>query len=484
MWYGIWENIVYYSSIIQPMTSPVKHLDVIIIGSGQGGTPLAEKLAASGLQTILVEKRWIGGTCINDGCTPTKTMIADGRLAYTIRGAAGRGMVTEGLSIDIKKIMERKNAVVSSFREGAGKGLRETKNLSVVKGEASFSGPKMISVALEDGSAVAYTADKIFINTGCSPFIPPLKGLDTVPYLTSTTLLDITEIPRHLLVLGGGYIALELGQLFRRLGSEVSIIERGNTLLSQEDADIQAAVGQVLEGEGIRIYTQASVETVSSVAGEGSGAVRLEMRYGNGTESITGTHLLVAAGRHPQTEALHPDRAGVELDEKGYIKVDDYLQTNVAGIYALGDVKGGPAFTHISYNDYVILYKNILENKKESTRNRMVPYCVFTDPPLGRIGLTEREAVKKGYSVKIAVLPMSHVARAIETGNTKGMMKAVVDADTGLILGAAILGEEGGEIMTILQMAMLGGIRYEQIREMVIAHPLYAESLNNLFMSI
>jgi pyruvate/2-oxoglutarate dehydrogenase complex dihydrolipoamide dehydrogenase (E3) component len=462
------------------MTSPVNHLDALIIGSGQGGTPLAKKLASSGLKTALIEKRWIGGTCINDGCTPTKTMIADARLAYTIRNAAARGIYTEGFSIDIKKILQRKNAVVSSFREGSEKGLNETKNLTVIKGEAAFIGPKMISIALEDGSTMTYTADKIYINTGCTPFIPPLKGLDTVPYLTSTTLLDITQIPGHLLILGGGYIALELGQLFRRLGSEVSIIERGNVLLPKEDADIQKALKEILEGEGIRIYTNAQAEVVS---GE-QGIVRLDLNYDKRKETITGTHLLVAAGRHPQTGALHPKKAGIVLDEKGYIQVDEYLQTNVPGIYALGDVKGGPAFTHISYNDYVILYKNLLEGKQESVKDRPVPYCVFTDPPLGRIGLTETQAREQGYSVKVAVLPMTHVARAIETGNTKGMMKAVVDAGTGLILGAAILGEEGGEIMTILQMAMLGGITYDRIREMVIAHPLYAESLNNLFMSI
>lgn len=461
-------------------------VDAIVIGSGQAGTPLSKKLASSGMQTILIEKRWIGGTCINDGCTPTKTMIADGKVAYVIRNAAAHGIHTQGLSVDIKKVIERKNGVVTSFRGGSLKGLNATPHLKVVFGEASFIDGKTVSVKVDGGEEI-YTADKIFINTGCKPVIPRLKGLDTVPYLDSTTLLDIDVIPPHLVILGAGYIALELGQLFRRLGSEVTMLEHGDTFLPKEDPDIQAAMRHILEGEGIRIYTGAQAQAVARVDGKTPGehdSIQLDLQYGKDKLSLTGSHLLVAVGRAPQTAALHPEKAGIELDQRGFIKVDDYLHTTAPGIYALGDVKGGPAFTHISYNDYVILAKNLLENKHESIKDRPVPYCVFTDPALARIGLTETEAREKGLSIKVAVLPMTHVARAIETGNTRGMMKAVVDAPTGKILGAAILGEEGGEIMTILQMAMMGDIRYEQIRDMIFAHPLYAESLNNLFFNV
>jgi pyruvate/2-oxoglutarate dehydrogenase complex dihydrolipoamide dehydrogenase (E3) component len=449
------------------MTPTPKKWDAIVIGSGQAGSPLARKLAKAGWRTAIIEMEHVGGTCINVGCTPTKTMIADAKVAQTVREAPGRGIHTGSLSIDLGPILRRKNNIVESFRSGTEKGLTGTDNLTLIMGSATFCGPKTISVG-ED----THTAEHFFINTGCSPSIPTIEGLDTVPYLTSTTLLDIPVIPAHLVVLGGGYIALEMGQLFRRLGSEVSIIERSKALLSREDEDIQRSVREILEGEGMHIHLDAEVAKVS-------GAVSVHLRDGS---SIEGSHLLVAVGRSPRSAALQLDRTGVETDARGFIKVDERLQTNVPGIYALGDVKGGPAFTHISYNDYIIVAGNLLENKSLSTKDRMVPYCMFTDPQLGRIGLSEREALEKGLSVRTAVLPMTRVARAVETGRTKGLMKAVVDTGTKMILGAAVLGEEGGEIMTILQMAMQGGITYEQIKDMVFAHPLYAESLNNLFM--
>lgn len=463
------------------MTHAMHTFDAIIIGSGQGGNPLAKKLAGAGLQTVLIEKGFIGGTCINVGCTPTKTMIADAKLAFSVKEASSRGISTGDISIDIKQIVARKDGVVKSFRDSSEKGLQSTKNLTVVKGEARFTGFKTIAVVTADGVESAYTAEKIFINTGCTAAIPSLEGIGQVPYLTSTTLLDIQEIPRHLVVLGGGYIALELGQLFSRLGAAVTIIERGKALLSKEDEDIQAGMQKMLEEEGLKIFVDTKVDRVS---GGGKDPVQLELIRGGQKETLSGSHLLVATGRSPQTGRLDVDKTGIALDEKGFIKVNDYLETNVPGIYGLGDVKGGPAFTHISYNDYVILYKNLLENKKLSVKDRLVPYCVFTDPQLGRIGLTENEARKQGYSVATAVLPMNYVARAIETGHTKGMMKAVVDTNTRRILGVAILGEEGGEIMTAIQMAMIGGITYDKLKDMVIAHPLYCESFNNLFSKL
>jgi pyruvate/2-oxoglutarate dehydrogenase complex dihydrolipoamide dehydrogenase (E3) component len=450
--------------------------DAIVIGSGQGGTPLASKLAKAGWKTALIEKADIGGTCINRGCTPTKTMIADARLAQNARDAPARGIMVPGFSIDLSRIMARKNEVVASFRDGSEKRLTETANLTLLRGEAVFTGPKTLTV----GSS-AYTADKIFINVGCNPFVPPIPGLGDIPYLTSTTLLDITEIPAHLVVVGGGYIALELGQLFRRLGSEVTLIERGDALLSKEDTDIQEAMAGIMADEGIKILVGTAVDKVSKAS---DGSISVEVTRQGQQQNIKGSHLLLAIGRKPQTKALQLEKTGVTIDKNGYISVDEYLQTSVPGIYAIGDVKGGPAFTHISYNDYVILYKNLLNNGKESTRGRVVPYCVFTDPQLGRIGITEKEASDKGLSFEVARLPMTHVARAIETGHTKGLMKAIVDKTSGQILGAAVLGDEGGEIMTVLQMAMTGGIGYDRLKDMVFAHPLFSESLNNLFMTL
>lgn len=448
---------------------PLTHYnwDAIVVGSGQAGTPLARKLAKAGLNTVLFEKEHVGGTCINEGCTPTKTMIADARIAQTVRTAGDRGIHTGGLSIDIAAIVARKNGVVTSFREANERGL-SISNLTLIRETAVFTGEKTLTA----GNAT-HTADRIFINTGCSPVIPALEGLHDVPYLTSKTILDIPVIPEHLVVLGAGYISLEMGQLFHRLGSAVTLIERGPELMPREDPDIREAMRAALEGEGIRLLFNTTVDSIH-------GNVVVETSAG----PITGSHLLVAIGRTANTAALGVGKAGIAVDAHGFIEVDEYLQTSVPGIYALGDVKGGPAFTHISYNDYVIVAANILEGRRLSTRNRQVPYTVFTDPQLGRIGLTETEARAQGLPIKVATLPMTHVARAVETGDTRGLMKAVVHAETRQILGAAVMGTEGGETMTILQMAMAGGVSYDTLRDMVFAHPLYAESINNLFLTL
>lgn len=457
----------------------MQKFDAIIIGSGQGGVPLAKKLAKAGWKTAIIEKRWIGGTCINDGCTPTKAMIACAEVAYTVANSRQWGITVPGFQVDFEKIVARKNEIVSSFRGGATKGLEKTEGLSIFYGTASFNGPKVIDIKLRTGSTETITADQIFINTGASPKIPDLPGLAQVPYLTSTTLLDLQVLPSHLIILGGSYIALEFGQLFRRLGSQVTIIERA-TLLKREDADVSAAMKKIMEGAGINVYTGATVRQA-----EGNGdAVRIVLNANGESKTITGSHLFLASGRAPQTKDLHLDTTGISTDEKGFIPVNDKLETSVPGIYALGDVKGGPAFTHISYNDHLILLKNLLHKGNETTTGRPVPYCVFTDPQLGRIGLTEKEARDKGIEIQVACLDMSRVSRAIETGHTDGFMKAVVEKATGRILGAAILGHNGGEIMSVLQIAMMAGMTANQLREMIFAHPLYTESLNNLFMSI
>ena len=458
----------------------MKFYDAIVIGSGQAGTPLCKKLAEAGKKTALIEKRWVGGTCVNDGCTPTKAMVASAKAAWLAARCTDLGVTIESFRINMQQIKARKDGIVKRFREGSIKGIEETENLDLIYGEATFTSQKTISVKLADGGELTLQAELIFINTGVTTFIPDREGSSDIDYLTSTSILDLEEVPEHLLVIGGNYIGLEFGQMFHRFGSKVSIIERGPRIISREDEDISEELTKILKEEGLNIYTNSTVQKFE----RNSSAIDATISAGNDTIKLSCTHVLIAAGRVPQTQALNLEVTGVQVDDKGYIKVNDKLQTNIAGIYALGDVKGGPAFTHISYHDYTIVYRNLFEGADLSAKDRPVPYCMFTDPQLGRVGLTEEQARQQGYNIKVAKLPMEYVARAIEAGETRGIMKAVVDAKTKLILGAAILGEEGGEIMAVLEMAMEGGITYDRIRYCVFAHPTYSESLNNLFMKI
>ncbi len=458
----------------------MRKFDAIVVGSGQGGVPLAKKLAKAGWQTAIIEKRWIGGTCINDGCTPTKSMIACGAAAHIIANSAEWGITVSDYKIDLAKMVARKDKVVQSFREGSTKGMEKTEGLSIMYGEAVFSGNKTMTVSLNDGGQEEIAADHIFLNTGTLPTIPPIAGLDSVNYLTNTTILELTKLPSHLIVLGSGYVGLEFGQLFRRLGCQVTIIDKNKQLLNHEDEDVAVAVKKVMETSGVTMVSSANVQKVEQTGD----VIRLQLTANGETHAITGSHLLVAVGRTPQSRSLLPEKTGLKLDERGYIPVDDKLETNVPGIYVIGDVKGGPAFTHISYNDYLVIYKNIINKDNISIKDRPIPYCMFTDPQLGRVGMTEKEAKAAGYKVKIACLDMTRVARAIETGNTEGFMKAVIDSNTDKLLGVAILGPEGGEVMSVLQMAIIGGITVTQLREMIFAHPLYSESINNLFMTL
>ena len=460
----------------------MKHYDAIVIGSGQAGGPLAKKLALSGKKTALIEKRWIGGTCVNDGCTPTKTWVASAKAAYVAAHSAHLGINIKSFKVDMSVIKKRKEAIVHQFRDGSRNGLEATKGLDVIFGDASFIGEKTISVSLNNtGKKEKLHAPLIFINTGAKPFIPEIEGLSDIEYLDSTSILELEYIPEHLLILGGNYIGLEFGQMFRRFGSKVTILERSDRIVSREDEDVSEALHQLLTDEGIEIHTNTTATLFKSKKTDKITVTTLN----DGKETkIKCSHVLVAVGRVPQTAELELQKTGLETDQHGFIKVNEQLETNVKGIYALGDVKGGPAFTHISYNDFTVVYRNLVENENLSIKDRPVPYCMFTDPQLAHIGLSEQDAKKLNLNYKVAKLPMAYVARAIETGDTRGFMKAIVDADTKLILGATILGPEGGEIMTILQMAMAGGITYEQIRYFVFAHPLYAESLNNLFMAL
>lgn len=459
----------------------MKNYDVVIIGAGQAGSPLAKKLAEAGMKTTLIEKRWVGGTCVNDGCTPTKAMIASARVAQQARKAGDLGIEIGKITIDFKKIINRKDSIVKSFRSSSEKGIESTKGLRLIYGEARFTGTKELTITASDGGEEKLTAGLIFINTGAETLIPPIKGLNDIDYLTSTTILDLQEVPEHLLIIGGNYIGLEFGQMFSRFGSKVTIVEKSSKIIGREDDDISDEISKILRDEGLTIITGTEADRIEKDVKHG---VKVSLKGSHNSTSLKVSHVLIAVGRSPQTRSLGLDIAGIKTDEKGYILVNNKLETNVKGIYALGDVKGGPAFTHISYNDYTIVYRNLIEKTNYSIKNRPIPYCMFTDPQLGRIGISENEAKEKGLNYKVAILPMSQVARGIETGETLGMMKAVVDADTRKILGAAILASEGGEIMSVLEMAIEGNITYDQVRNCVFAHPTYAESLNNLFMRI
>jgi pyruvate/2-oxoglutarate dehydrogenase complex dihydrolipoamide dehydrogenase (E3) component len=455
--------------------------DAIVIGSGQAGTPLSRTLAQAGWKTALIEREHVGGTCVNEGCAPTKTMVASARVAYLSRRAADYGVHTGPVSVDMAKVRERKRAIVDSFRNGSQRRVESTEGLDLLMGEASFIGPKSVEVRMNSGETRLLTADKIFINTGARPRKPSLPGLDSVAYLDSTSIMELDEVPEHLLVVGGGYVGLEFGQMFRRFGSQVTIVQRRGQLLPREDPDVAEEIANILRQDGIELLLETHPLRVEETS---DGPIRLVVRTPEGERTLTGSHLLLAAGRVPNTERLNLAAAEIETDKRGFIPVNERLETNVPGIYALGDVKGGPAFTHISYDDFRIMHSNLLEGGKATTHGRLVPYTVFIDPQLGRVGLSELAARAEGRNIRVAKMPMSYVSRALEVDETRGFMKAVVDADSGQILGAAVLGIEGGEIMGVLQMAMMGQVPYTVLRDAVFAHPTLAESLNNLFMAL
>ena len=455
--------------------------DAIVIGAGQAGVPLSTALAGAGRKTALIERAHVGGTCVNVGCTPTKTMVASARVAHLARRAADYGVHTGPVTVDLERVRQRKRDIVDSFRSGSERRIEQTDGVDLIMGEARFTGARSVEVRHDGAETLRLAADLIFINTGDRPASPPVDGLSTVPTLNSTTIMELDRVPEHLLILGGGYIGLEFGQMFRRFGSAVTIIQRGHQLLAREDADVADEVAKILREDGVEVLLDAEARHVEQDANR---ALRLTVRQPEGERTLEGSHLLVAAGRTPNTEALDLPAAGVQTDQRGYVQANERLETNVPGIYALGDVKGGPAFTHISYDDFRIIRTNLLDGGHATTADRPVPYTVFIDPQLGRVGLTEEQARQSGRPIRVAKLPMSSVARALEVDETRGFMKAVVDAETQQILGAAVLGIEGGEVMAVLEVAMVGHLPYTALRDGVFAHPTLAESLNNLFMAM
>ncbi|QQS47731.1 MAG: mercuric reductase [Acidobacteriota bacterium] len=453
--------------------------DAVVIGSGQGGKPLALALAGAGWKTAVIERAHVGGTCVNVGCTPTKTMVASARAAWLARRASDYGVKAGDVTVDLAEVRRRKQGVVEDFRNGGRNALEKAENLELIFAEAAFTGPD--SIILNGAGERELKAGKIFINTGCRPARPSIEGLDRIDVLDSSSIMELDAAPGHLIIIGGGYIGLEFGQMFRRFGSKVTVVQRGGQLLGREDQDVADAVLEIMLEDGIDVLLDSTPVRVDR---EGSGAIRLAVRTPEGKKTVQGTHLLTAAGRVPNTEALDLKAAGVETDRHGFIRTNERLETNVTGIYALGDVKGGPQFTHISYDDFRIIRSNLLDGANKTVTGRYVPYTVYIDPQLGRVGMSESEAREQGIEVRIASMPMAWVARAIEMGETRGFMKAVIDAKTDRILGCAVLGVEGGEIMSMIQIAMMGGLTYTVLRDGTFAHPALAESLNNLFNNI
>jgi dihydrolipoamide dehydrogenase len=463
------------------MNGEFKVFDAIIVGSGQGGNPLALALANAGWQVALVEREQVGGSCINTGCTPTKTMIASARIAHLVNRAQDYGIDSAARYVNFRKILKRKNKIVKSFRDGIRKRLISTSGITLIEGNARFVGKKQLEVELLNGGKNRIKADKIIIDTGTSPSRPLIPGLDNVNTLDSTSIMEIEKIPEHLLIIGGGYVGLEFGQMFRRFGSKVTIIQMDDQLLPLEDKDVAEEIAEILKQEGLQIFLDATTTQINALAND---KIVLTVRKYETERIIEGSHLLVATGRIPNTSFLNPEVTGITVDKKGFIPVNNQLETTVPGIFAIGDVKGGPAFTHLSYDDHKILLRNMLEGGNTNISGRILPYVVFIDPQLGRIGMTEKQAKEHGHDYQVAKIPMSWVARAIETDETKGLMKAVVDKKTNQIIGAAILGVEGGELMSAIQIAMLGRLPYTTLRDGMFAHPTLSESFNTLFGSL
>ena len=453
--------------------------DAIVIGSGQAGTPLSRALAEAGMHTALVEAEHVGGTCVNEGCTPTKTMVASARVAYLARRAADYGVHTGAVHVDLGRVRERKREIVNRFRNGSQTRIEKTPKLDLIFGKASFTGPKTLIVRGEDGGERVLGAERIFINAGTRTTRPKLEGLDSIPYCDNASMMELEVVPEHLVILGGGYIGLEFGQMFRRFGSRVTIVQSAKQLLAREDSDVAEEVAKILGEDGVEVLLNAKAQRAQAA----NGGIQLDVLIGPQPRAIQGSHLMAAIGRTPNSDTLNLPAAGVETDAKGFIRTNNRLETNIPGVYALGDIKGGPAFTHISYDDFRIIRANIIEKKNVTIDGRLVPYTCFIDPQLGHVGLGEEEARGQGRNIRIAKMPMSHVARALETDESRGFMKAVVDAETDQILGATVLGIEGGEVMAVFEVAIMGNLPYTALRDGIFAHPTLAEGLNNLFTS-
>jgi len=446
--------------------------DAIVIGTGQSGPPLASRMADEGLKVAVIERKRFGGTCVNTGCIPTKTLVASARAAYMARRAADFGVAIKGgVKVNMRKVKARKDEIVNNDTRGIAKWMRSTDNVTVYKGHARFEGPKTVRVKGE-----LLEAERIFINVGGRANIPDMPGIKDVPYLTNSTMLDLDVLPEHLLVIGGSYIGLEFAQMYRRFGSKVTVIEMGERLIGREDPEVSDAVRGILEGEGIVVRPKAECITMKMhgkkiVAG---------LDCAEASKRVAGSHLLLAVGRVPNTHDLGLDKAGVTTDKRGYIVVDDQLQTSVAGIWAIGDCNGRGAFTHTSYNDYEIVAANLFDGAERKVSDRITTYALFIDPPLGRAGMTEREARASGKRLLVGRLDMDSIGRARERDETLGFLKLVVDADSERILGTAMLGIEGDEVVQGILSLMYAGQSYKLIDRAMYIHPTVSEYLPTL----
>ncbi|HEY2986689.1 MAG TPA: FAD-containing oxidoreductase [Candidatus Binatia bacterium] len=449
--------------------------DAIIIGTGQAGPPLAARLSDAGMKVAIIERKLFGGTCVNTGCIPTKTLVASAYVAHMARRAAEYGVATGTVGVDMKRVKARKDEIAGEVNRKVEKWLRGLANATVYQGHARFESARTVRVGDE-----LLEAEKIFINVGGRALVPKMPGLDQIRYLTNSSMMDVDFLPEHLIVVGGSYIGLEFGQMYRRFGAQVTIVEKAARLVGREDEEVSRAIQEILAGEGVSIRLNAECMTVK----KNGARVIVGLDCGEGSREVDGSHLLLAVGRVPNTDDLGLDKAGVETDKNGYIKVDDQLRTNVPGIWALGDCNGKGAFTHTAYNDYEIVAANLLDHDARKVSDRIPTYALFIDPPLGRAGMTVAEARKSGRPALCATRPMTHVKRAVEKGETQGFMNAVVDAKTKQILGAAILGVTGDEVIHILLDVMYAKAPYTTVTRAVHIHPTVSELLPTLLQDL
>jgi pyruvate/2-oxoglutarate dehydrogenase complex dihydrolipoamide dehydrogenase (E3) component len=456
------------------------HYDSVIVGTGQAGKPLATTLAGAGHRTAIIEKGRVGGTCVVTGCTPSKTMLASARVAYLARRAGEYGVRTGPVSVDMAEVTSRKRDVVDEFSSSGREKLVDADDVTLFDGVARFVGERTLVVDPEDGApAHRLVADRVFLNVGARPSVPPIEGLDGVGYLDSTTIMELSEVPERLSILGAGPVGVEFAQMFARFGSNVTLVEQAPRLLPDEDEDVSSELRTIFEGAGITVTTGVEVERVHGDDGE----IVLVLSGGGGGGEVRADELLVAVGRTPNSDTLDLEAAGLSADEGGTIPVDEHCRTEAESVWALGEVTGAAPFTHVAYDDYRVVAADVLGDRPSRTRDRMLPYVVFTDPELARVGLSERQARERDVPYRLARLPMTSVARAVETDRTQGLLKCLVDPEDDRILGATLLADHGGEIMAVLEVAMMGDLPFTAIRDGVIAHPTRAEGLQKLFAS-